>query len=194
MAEDKEKFVLNGYQFEDEKDYKDALNEKKGVKYLNEQLDLNDTPRVRKLYDELQQKKMFHTPIGIEYMRKLRSTLLKQPGMDPDVPLVYVPASARTDDGKKSGDMRAQDRADRLESELTRSKNRNRTMSVVVLIMAITIIAMFIIAAYSRNKKVDDVKKEYAEYYERVMDYEDELNAREAELNAREAELNAGQE
>ena len=63
-----EAYVVNEYQFELREEYETALQEKKGVEYLDAQLDYGDTQKVLRTYNELIRKKIFYTPVGIDYL------------------------------------------------------------------------------------------------------------------------------
>ena len=90
--------TVDGYVFENMQDYEDALKEKEGIKYLNRQIDLNDSAKTYAVYKEILDKKIFRTPVGIQYMNRLRQSLI-QSGMS-DVPC--IPVSRVTE--KKAGD------------------------------------------------------------------------------------------
>ena len=70
-------YIIDSFQFETKEEYEQALQEKKGISYLNAQLDANNIEKVYQLYTELVDKKIFITVVGIEYLKKLRGILLR---------------------------------------------------------------------------------------------------------------------
>lgn len=78
MSENIKHYIVNGYCFENEDEYRKALKEKEGIKYLNSKIVFDDINKVTRLYEDLIDKDVFTTQIGIEYMRKLRTLIIKK--------------------------------------------------------------------------------------------------------------------
>ncbi len=191
--------VVGGYQFEDEKDYEDAVNEKKAIKYLEGHVNLNDTAKVLQLYNTLLAKNMFRTPIGLEYMRRLRTALQKSSAAKEDLPYVRVPSSSPQSDGKASGagaarerDKAAAAKIKELEVRCRKNKDGRRNSVIVNIILIILIIAMFVIAANSSAPNIVNYERvltdKYSSWKEELMQKEEELRQRERELEQRESE------
>lgn len=178
------KYVVNGYKFADEEDYKDALNDKEGVNYLRTQIDLNDTTKAVKLYCDIVEKNVFHTPIGIEYMKKMRALIIRQGGPK-DLPYVNVPAYAKEG---KTADKRVTDGKSDKERNATNYREKLRTSIIVNVVLILMVIIMFAVALSSSNPNIIN--------YERVLQdkyagWAQELNAREQELRQRENALDS---
>lgn len=203
MADNEEirRCVVNGYQFEDEKDYEDAVNEKKAVKYLEGHVNLNDTAKVLQLYNTLLAKNMFRTPIGLEYMRRLRAALQKSSAVKEELPYVRVPSSSNQDGengaaGKKSNDSTryraAEAKIKELEARCRKQQNGRRNSVILNIILIIVIIAMFIIAGNSSTPNIVNYERvitdKYSAWKEELTDKEEELRQRERELEQRESE------
>lgn len=202
MADNEEmrRCVVNGYQFEDEKDYEDAVNEKKAVKYLEGQVNLNDTAKVLQLYNTLIAKNMFRTPIGLEYMRRLRASLQKSSIVKEELPYVRVPASSNQDGENGAGRGRndntryraAQTKIKELEARCRKQHNGRRNSVILNIILIIVIIAMFIIAGNSSTPNIVNYERvitdKYSSWKEELTDKEEELRLRERELEQRESE------
>lgn len=194
--------VVNGYQFEDEKDYEDAVNEKKAVKYLEGHVNLNDTAKTLQVYNTLLAKNMFRTPIGLEYMRRLRASLQKSSAVKEELPYVRVPASSKPDgaDGEGSrggakgnnGYRAAEAKIKELENRCRRQHAGRRNSVILNIILIIVIIAMFIIAGNSSAPNIVNYERvitdKYSSWKEELTDKEEELRQRERELEQLESE------
>lgn len=185
-------YIVNGFRFEDYNDYLDALNEKKGIKYLDEQIDLNDTAKLLKMYKELHEKKVFRTQIGIEYMRKIRSTLRHQIGSDDGIPFVEIAASGRNEASKEpvpsqTPSAKTSLKDAKLTAENTKLKKQRRTSIIINIILAVVIIVMFIIASTTSNANVINYERKLQDKY---STWQTQLNEKELQLNQKERELN----
>lgn len=192
--------VVGGYQFEDAKDYEDAVNEKKAIKYLEGHVNLNDTAKVLQLYNTLLAKNMFRTPIGLEYMRRLRSALQKSSAGKEELPFVRVPSSSAHEDGgenSQAGFAKAKEKAaaakiKELEVRCRKIKDGRRNSVILNIILIILIIAMFVIAGNSSTPNIVNYERvltdKYSSWKEELMQKEEELRQRERELEQRESE------
>ncbi|MCM1308383.1 MAG: hypothetical protein NC223_07270 [Butyrivibrio sp.] len=199
MADNEEmrRCVVNGYQFEDEKDYEEAANEKKAVKYLEGHINLNDTAKVLQLYNTLIAKNMFRTPIGLEYMRKLRAALQKAPSVKEELPYVRVPSSGGVgaEEGKQKDNAKyraAEAKIKELEARCRKQRSGRRNSVILNIILIIVIIAMFIIAGNSSAPNIVNYERvitdKYSSWKEELTDKEEELRQRERDLEKRESE------
>lgn len=194
-------YVVNGFQFENIKDYEDALNEKKGIKYLEKNINLNDTAKVLQLYNSLLEKNMFHTPIGLEYMRRLRSTLVKSKGVDGEIPYVkvaaYVGQQDDVDVGAGSGTTAGRTSGEsvkvkELEKKCDKYKDGRRNSIILNIILILAIIAMIVIARTATAPNIINYERviidKYSSWKEELSDKEKELKQWEKELEQREQE------
>lgn len=210
MAENAEgrQYVVNGYQFENAMDYEDAVNEKKGIKYLEEHVNLNDAAELTRMYNTLLEKNMFRTPIGLEYMRKLRAAILRTPGLKERPPFVRVPACSGTVQEQDGGGPAAsaaltgrsvEDGADsrikELEARVRKYKDGRRNSVIINIILAIAIIAMLVIAGTSSAPNVINYERvitdKYSSWKQELTDKEKELRQWEKELEQRESEADS---
>ncbi|MGN0379634.1 MAG: hypothetical protein ACI4EU_08595 [Butyrivibrio sp.] len=175
--------TVDGYVFENMQDYEDALKEKEGIKYLNRQIDLNDSAKTYAVYKEILDKKIFRTPVGIQYMNRLRQSLI-QSGMS-DVPC--IPVSRATE--KKAGDRELK----KLSEKYKKKKEHLRTSLIFNIVLAIMIVAMFIISATSNNPTIinyrEKIEDRYSQWDTQLKDKEKELREREKAIEQKEHEL-----
>ncbi|MDD6339138.1 MAG: hypothetical protein PUA49_01400 [Butyrivibrio sp.] len=183
-----EKYIVDGYQFTNQKDYDDAKNEKKGIKYLTAQIDWNDSNRVRQLYCDLCEQKIFRTPIGIDFMKKMRANLTKSAEGDKPLPYVCVP-SVNAEEYEKAVKIETKKREDSIkEMNRANSKLRGKLKTAVFLniLLIVVIIFMFILANTSSNPNIINyerkIQDKYAKWAEELKDKENELRARENAL------------
>lgn len=183
--EDKRPMTVDGYSFENRQDYEDALKEKKGIKYLSSQIDLSDAEKTCLVYKEILDKKIFRTPVGIEYMNGLRRSLIHS-GIT-DVPCIPVPDTGNAD--KTSGESMEY----RKLNELYKKKSEHfRTSLILNIILAVMIAAMFIISATSNNPTIlnykEKIENQYAQWDTQLKDKEKELREREKAVELKEQE------
>lgn len=181
-----EKFSVDGYVFETEEEYNEALNEKKGVDYMRSRTNLNNIVSVQEVYDKVLEKNIFKTPIGYNFMRELQNILVKSSLVDnSEIKNIKV---------DKKGDKNAMESNKQLKNQLKNIESiyKNRFFNSVILNIAlvILIIVLMIITMNSKNANVLNYKNRIdAEYNSKVND----LAAWEEELDERE-ELLEGQE
>ena len=130
-----EAYVVNEYQFELREEYETALQEKKGVEYLDAQLDYGDTQKVLRTYNELIRKKIFYTPVGIDYLRRLRNVLVNSEEIAEDniMPL-YVPSGKKKDSAKveKYISHKYKESIGTMSNDLKKTKIINRNLIAVI--------------------------------------------------------------
>lgn len=176
MSENIKHYIVNGYCFENEDEYRKALKEKEGIKYLNSRIVFDDIDKVTRLYEDLIDKDVFTTQIGIEYMRKLR-TLIVTKGGSKDIPYAViktVPGNvpAGKPDGKK-----------KYKEPKVPFKDKFRTSLIINIVLIIVVAIMFAIALSSSNPNIIN--------YERVLQdkyagWAQELSSREEALRMQE--------
>lgn len=184
-----EAYVVNEYQFELREEYETALQEKKGVEYLDAQLDYGDTQKVLRTYNELIRKKIFYTPVGIDYLRRLRNVLVNSEEIAEDniMPL-YVPSGKKKDSAKveKYISYKYKESIGTMSNDLKKTKTINRNLIAVNIVMLIIIVAMFIISYTSDSPNILNYERElqdkYAGWAENLKEKEDELRQREREI------------
>ena len=189
-----EAYRVGKYQFELREDYEIALQEKRGVDYLNVQLDYNDLNKVVTTYNELISKRIFYTPVGIEYINKLRNLILSA-GIEPAKVLpLYVPSGRKKDSNRveKYISRKYKDQVKDLDTSVKKLKSANAFLGMAVAFLIVVIVAMFIITAKSDNPNVLNYERvlqdKYASWAEDLAEKEEELRNWERELEMRDLE------
>ncbi len=183
-----EKYSVDGYVFETEQEYNDALNEKKGVDYMRSRTNMNNIASVQDIYEKVLEKNIFKTPIGYNFMRELQDILVKSSLVDND-----EIKNIRVD---KSGNKKVIESNKQLKERLknVESEYKNRFFNSVVLNVAliILIILIVVITNNSKNANVLNYKNRLdAEYMSKENDlaaWEEELEKREKLLDGEDAE------
>lgn len=191
-------YMIGAYQFELREDYEAAMQEKKGVEYLNSQTDYKDVGKVYTMYCELVQRKIFYTPVGLDYLRKLRTAIVNSGQYERNqIPSLYVPSGKKRDSARVERyiSTKYKDKVSELDNKFNRIKNRYRTSLILNIIMVIMIIAMFAIVSTSTNPNILNYERvlqdKYASWSEDLKDKEEELRAWERELEKQQEEINS---
>ncbi len=182
-----EKYAVDGYVFETEEEYNDAVKEKKGVDYMRSRTNMNNIQNVREVYEKVLEKNIFKTPIGYNFMRELQEILMKSKLIsDEEIKNIKV----ENNGGKKLVEANKQ-----LKKQLSdvESVYKNRFFNSVILNvgLVILIILIIIITTNSNNTNILNYKNRLdAEYTSK----EDDLAAWEEELKIREELLEEQEE
>ena len=191
MDSDKAKLSVGGYLFLTEKDAQLARTEEQRIEYLEERIDYTSPESIRYIYEQTIQERLFRTPVGLRYLRKLREYLIARPEMEQeeimDIPL-YV-----SFDGELRG------HASPARARVTPSKKKDRdaektrfTLSVILnVLLAAAIVAMFYISYVSEQPNVINYERAVVSKY---ASWEQELTEREQAVREKERELKINQE
>ena len=79
---DEKGIVVEGFYFVDEKVAEQARREAEGVKYIKENMNLENQDAVMQMYHKLLTEELFETPIGIGFLKELRDYLCTLPSVD----------------------------------------------------------------------------------------------------------------
>ena len=89
--DDKEKLSVGGYLFSTEKDAQLAEAEIKKIEYLEARMDHAQPENILTVYKKLLHERIFKTPIGFQYLKKIRDFLLEQEQINAsDVPAISL--------------------------------------------------------------------------------------------------------
>ena len=72
----KDEYQVDGYLFISKEDRDLALEEKQKIDYFEEKTKGKNKTMLLNLYDSILDQKLFKTPVGLEYLRKLREELI----------------------------------------------------------------------------------------------------------------------
>lgn len=175
MANNQE-YEIDGYIFTNAKDAKIAANELKGVEYIRKQTKFSNPNKVLTVYNKLVTEGIFHTPVGLAYIRELQKYLLDSDAIDNNSvkPIVVEPLGAEV--SKK----RLMDKITTMFSDSKYAYREKLKISYGVnIILILAIIAMFIITNSSDNINILNYEEKLIDKY---AAWEDDLTEREAAL------------
>lgn len=177
---------VEGFHFYTEKDAQLARTEKQRIEYLEERIDYSAPESILYVYEKSIHERLFRTPVGIGYLRKLRDFLLAQPEIDServaDIPLYMA----------FDGELREQTSPARTRvapsKKRDRDKEKERFLISVILNVALvcTVIAMFVISFLSEQPNIVNYERALTSKY---ASWEQELTEREQVIRQRELEL-----
>lgn len=180
------RYVVEGYSFYTERDAALAESERKKVEYLEERLDYRKPETILRVYKKAVSERIFKSPVGLLFLKKIQEYLLSQPGINADdvdaIPL-YV---------SFEGEFREQSNPVRNRVKPTAVKPQPKKsfalpISVIINIgLAVAVIAMFYIALKSDQPNILNYERTITDRY---AFWEQELTEREQAVRSRELEL-----
>ncbi|HHV10644.1 MAG TPA: hypothetical protein GXX75_10250 [Clostridiales bacterium] len=180
------KYIVAGYSFTEAYDYKEAKREEETVQYIKANTDLNDLTKVIKLYQKLTARKMLKTVVGFEFLKELQNRIRKEEIVSEDN-IPPIPVERKEKEIKVYSGELDHEREKKHEAVLADYKVKLRNSWIVCGFLAVIIIAMLFISAFSDKGVFTDYENQVLDKYSA---WEEELNAREAKLDALEADLN----
>lgn len=191
-----EKYIIDGFSFQNVSDYERAKKEKETIAYLSANTDMADMKAVYKIYRLSLEKKSFQTIFGLAYLEDLRkrlagSGIVTEEMLEP-IPagrLLMVVKQKRAETAGKSVSE---------EEKLQNKKAGNLIKNFFIVVLLLIIVAMLYITSQSQysiftyfTDYKEDMRNEIADEFE---EWENRLNQKEAELEERESRLNGQEE
>lgn len=187
LLADKTDYYVGGYRFASLGDAGQAKQEQKKAAYFEEKLAGRSVQDMLSVYDKILDEKVFQTPVGWEYLRKLQEELIgagiQEEAVRP-IPMYLkfihdyedeMPVRARIKPAKKKDTGRA----------------LLRTSVFINLFLVFLVIAMFVISLTSTNPNILNYKNVLENQY---ASWEQELTRRERDVRQKEALLEKGGE
>lgn len=180
--------TVGGYSFLSKEAAQAAKDELNAIKYVSSKTDSKDAKQIYMLYNTILDKEMFHSPIGLEYLKKLQNFLYNSKEI-PNDKIRPIPVDFNT---QNSIDNRHEIFKSKGEVHSLKKKRKQYKDYVVKLVIAnlaliIIIIAMFIILKTNSNPTVLDyenkLQNKYAAWQEQLELQEKSLKAREQQLD-----------
>ena len=180
--------TVGGYSFLLKEAAQAAKDELNAIKYVSSKTDSKDAKQVYMLYNTILDKEMFHSPVGLEYLKKLQTFLYNSKEI-PNDKIRPIPVDFNT---QSTIDNRHEIFKSKGEVYSLKKKSKQYKDYVVKLVIAnlaliIIIIAMFIILKTNSNPTVLDyenkLQNKYAAWQEQLELQEKSLKAREEQLN-----------
>ena len=197
--EDNKVITVSGFAFDNPKIGEEALKEQEAVEYVSKQLNYDDTKSLLALYNQMVSRRMFHTQVGISYLKSIQDYLLRS-DVDPAT-IEAIPISeeeilesnekdvknkSNGTEGNKSSasdDLKAKQREKKLIAKNSRLTKLSVAFIVISVVLLLTVVGMFIIANTSDNPTVLNYEEVLQNKY---ASWEQDLERREEDLQRKE--------
>lgn len=184
MAEQKD-YCVEGYRFASVEDAREAQVETVKADYFGAKLQGKNAESMLAVYDKVLDEKMFETPIGWEYLKKLQKELRRSgvpEGQIRPIPLYLTFCH-------KESRETAEPAKDRIRPSAKASEDRRKlqTSVIVNILLVILVVAMFCITLNSNNLNILNYKRiilnEYASWEQDLTERENAVREKEKLLN-----------
>ncbi len=176
-----------GFAFYTEQDADLANLEQKKIDYLEGKMDYSNPEQILQIYNKAIHDRIFKSPVGILYLRKLQMYLLKQESIDKEM-IVPIPlyqsftGEVRREQNPARNRVKPSERKEKKSSALPISVSLN-------LLLALAIIIMFVITLNSNQPNILNYERLITNQY---ASWEQELTEREQTVREKERELKIG--
>ena len=199
--EDNKVITVSGFAFDNPAIGEEALKEQEAVEYVSRQLNYDDTKSLLALYNQMVYRRMFHTQVGITYLKSIQDYLLRSdvdPATIEAIPINAEDLSVDDKDEKNSknkskntsgnnssaGDeLKARNREKKLVDKNRRLTRLSIAFIVISIVLMLTVVGMFIIANTSDNPTVLNYEEVLQNKY---ASWEQDLQRREEDLQRKE--------
>jgi len=178
-------WVIDGFCFGTEQEVVAAEKELEGIRYIQERLNTSRPDAVLQVYLKLIQDDMFHTPVGLCYLKELQTILEDSELIMPeeivpiDVKLCVETAAEIVEEPQKNK---------KQQKEKKHNPKSGKTLIVVNIFLVLTIIGMFALSATSNVPTIVNYENKIINKYEQ---WEKELEEREEAVKQREQQLDS---
>lgn len=181
-----------GFEFDDDAMYEQAKREVDNLVKIRKNFNIKSKEKLLEFYNKLIEEKIFVTPIGIEYLRKLQQELYDSDGIDKEA-VRAIPAESRIEMVSNILDTSDKEKEKRRQRELNRYKDKCVKLIMVNIVMFVVIVVMFIITRRSDKIDIDFYRESIENDY---LQWENNLQERESRMREQETvgQETAGQE
>ena len=193
----------------------EAQKEYQAIEYITKQLDFSNLGAVKNVYDQLQKQNMFHTAIGLSFMKKMEAHIAKLESAEADS--IVTGKNADVSVNKSADNISTVDNQDnitakttekkrvdsknkpkKIERELKKYKTLTSIFRITTIALLLMVIGMFYVASTINSPNIlnykEQITNEYASWAQELTERESALNKRENELTKRENELKKSKE
>lgn len=183
MPEQKD-YCVDGYRFASVEDSKEAQVEKIKADYFDAKLQGKNIESMLAVYDKVLDEKIFETPLGWEYLRKLQRQLRRSGAQEEQIrpiPLYLTFTHKESEETEKPLRVRV-----KPSQKVSMDKRRLQTSVIINILLVILVIAMFAITLNSNNPNILNYRKQILNEY---ASWEQELTQREQAVKEKESSL-----
>ena len=174
-----EYYYVDGFAFSSREEYNLAIREQKNVQALRAKINMNNTESVLDLYKKLVSRNLLVTPIGLSFMKELRTYLIQCGYNDAELPMIRVSNQINKGDKQKYTN-------EQLVKILKVRDDSIKSLKIVIVGLIIIIIGMFAMTLFFPNTGYATYKKQLEGQY---ASWEDKISQREKAVQAKEEEL-----
>lgn len=173
--------VIMGFEFQNEEEYITAKKELEYINKINENIKTAKPEQLLEIYNKIVNDKMFRTPVGMEYLRNIQLSLVKNKQIDKSR-IQSIPAIVYNDEGdsKKSSVKTIVNNSDskslKENKKYIKYKDLYTKMIIVNVALVLVIIVMFVIS--HNSKKFDEdyykesIENEYISWEQSIQERE----------------------
>ena len=184
-----EGLIAAGYAFLNEEDARRAANEEKRINQLEEKLDYSKPESILLIYRKAIQERVFKTPVGIQYLKKLQSYLLEREEIDQEK-ILPIPLYTSFESALRENTTPARIRVKPAPAKKKQSQLLPISMVLNVALVC-AVLAMFFIALNSKQPNLINYETALVNKYSQ---WEQELTQREQAVREKERELSIHKE
>lgn len=175
-----ERLIVDEYMYGNDIDAQLAKEEKKKALYIESKMNYEDIQTTLKIYEKAIKDKIFRTPTGYDFLKKIRKEMIKR-GV-PEEKIVPIPLYQIY---SKEADVRPI-RVFQVKEAEDNSKDMLRKSLWLNLGLIVLVIGMFCITMFGNNTNILNYKYKIENEY---SIWQQQLEEREAEIREKEAQL-----
>lgn len=186
MPSKEQSYVVGGFSFNSESEAEKAKKEREGIRYIKEKTNMNNPEMVLKIYNKMIWEKMFETAVGYAYLFDLQEYLRTNPSISDAEILPIEVVHPTLKEGLKEEKQKHKEQMQEMKKKASKKmvtdkalQGRYKISLLVNLILAISVVFMFIISATSSHPNILNYEEELINRY---SSWEQELTEREAAL------------
>jgi hypothetical protein len=184
MADNRD-YVVDGYIFSTQEDANLALNEKLRVEQIEKKINYKDSKMVNAVLIKAINKRVFKTPVGYDFLRKLQKAALKNPPVGEEVPDIPVYGVYNLRDGSIPITKKVTPSTKKPEKPKEGFYNK-KTSILINVVLLLLICVMFVISMTGSSPTILNYEKAVQNRY---AEWEKELSERESVIREKEKEL-----
>lgn len=182
---DKKELSCDGFLYGNKEDKALALLEEKKIEQLERRMRYEDRDQVKTVYDKAIENRVFQTPSGLQYLKRLQKYLINS-GYEnyeiQDIPVYHnFTQAVRIKETYLTPNIKPSN------AKTKKIQNQFRTLKVVIAGLVIIIIVMFVITLTGKNPNIINYENALVDKYAK---WEQELSQRESIVREKEQELN----
>lgn len=181
---EKDEFIVGGYHFNSLTDARLAEEEIKKAEYFEERAAGRSTQNLLAVYDKILDEKIFKTPVGWEYLKKMQEELRLSGVPEENIRAIPMYSSFyyRTGDEIDAYSVKQRIKPAKPKKEI----NKFQVSVIINILLLLLVLAMFLVALQSKNPNILNYKQAITNQY---AEWDQELTERERVIREKEREL-----